>query len=69
VLPQIHSEMNEEASRRSRRTSSGPFLSDPLIVEAQCARPRPRIVATQQDRVFLGNGDLAYVCQCRSAPS
>jgi len=38
-----------------------PFISAPLIVEAGELEHAARIVATQQDRVFLGNGDLAYV--------
>jgi len=38
-----------------------PFLSAPLIIEAGGLNKAARIVATQQDRVFLGNGDLAYV--------
>ena len=33
----------------------------PLIVEVNALDNNPRIIATQQDRVFLGNGDLAYV--------
>jgi len=39
----------------------GPFISAPLIVEAGELDNTARIVATQQDRVFLGSGDLAYV--------
>ena len=38
-----------------------PFISEPLVVEANALDSAARIVATQQDRVFLGNGDLAYV--------
>ena len=38
-----------------------PFISTPLIVEANQLDSAPRIVATQQDRVFLGGGDVAYV--------
>jgi len=38
-----------------------PFISAPLVVEVGALDNAPRIVATQQDRVFLGNGDLAYV--------
>ena len=38
-----------------------PFISAPLVVEANGLDNAARIVATQQDRVFLGNGDLAYV--------
>ena len=38
-----------------------PFISSPLVVEVDGLENSPRIVATQQDRVFLGNGDFAYV--------
>jgi len=38
-----------------------PFLSRPLIVEADELKDTPRIVATQENHVYLGNGDRAYV--------
>ncbi|MYM34247.1 LysM peptidoglycan-binding domain-containing protein [Duganella sp. FT94W] len=38
-----------------------PFLTQPLIIEADELAGAPRIVATQQGRVFLGKGDKAYV--------
>ncbi|MGB7479944.1 MAG: LysM peptidoglycan-binding domain-containing protein [Burkholderiaceae bacterium] len=38
-----------------------PFLSQPLIVEENQLQGTPRIVATQEGRVFLGKGDKAYV--------
>lgn len=38
-----------------------PFLSAPLVIEQGQLDDAPRIVATQQDRVFLATGDLAYV--------
>ena len=37
-----------------------PFLSQPLVVEANALDPAPRIVATQEGRVYLGRGDIAY---------
>jgi hypothetical protein len=37
------------------------FLNRPLIVEAEGLRDHPRIVATQDGRLYLGRGDLAYV--------
>jgi LysM repeat protein len=37
-----------------------PFLSRPLIVTAGELEKYPRIVATQEGRVFLGRGDTAY---------
>ncbi|MDC8760641.1 LysM peptidoglycan-binding domain-containing protein [Janthinobacterium fluminis] len=38
-----------------------PFLSQPLIVEADQLATAPRIVATQENHLFLGKGDKAYV--------
>ena len=37
-----------------------PFLSEPLVVAANTLDLAPRIVATQEDRVFVGAGNLAY---------
>lgn len=38
-----------------------PFLSQPLIIEKDQLNDTPRIVATQEGRVFLGKNDKAYV--------
>lgn len=38
-----------------------PFLNRPLIVDEGGLARHPRIVATQDGRVYLGRGDLAYV--------
>jgi hypothetical protein len=37
------------------------FLNRPLIVDEVGLRTHPRIVATQEGRVYLGRGDVAYV--------
>jgi nucleoid-associated protein YgaU len=37
-----------------------PFLSEPMIVSADDLAKYPRIVATPEDRVYLGRGDEAY---------
>jgi hypothetical protein len=37
------------------------YLSRPLIVDENGLKTHPRIVATQDGRVFLSRGDLAYV--------
>jgi nucleoid-associated protein YgaU len=37
-----------------------PFLSQPMVVSADELAKYPRIVATPEDRVFLGRGDHAY---------
>jgi len=38
-----------------------PFLSQPLIIENDEPKGAPRIVATQDDHVFIGKDDKAYV--------
>lgn len=38
-----------------------PFLSQPLVIEQDQLKDTPRIVATQEGRVFLGKHDKAYV--------
>jgi hypothetical protein len=38
-----------------------PFLTQPLIVEPQALADAARIVAAQEDRVYLGEGDRVYV--------
>lgn len=38
-----------------------PFLSQPLIIEADQLNDAPRIIAGQENHVFLGKDDLAYV--------
>jgi hypothetical protein len=37
-----------------------PFLSQPLVVEANQLAGFPRIVGTQEGRVYVGRGDVAY---------
>lgn len=38
-----------------------PFLSQPLVIDAAGFEQAPRVVATQESRVFTGNGDQIYV--------
>jgi hypothetical protein len=38
-----------------------PFLSEPLVVEANALDTAPRIIATQEDRVYVGAHDKIYV--------
>ena len=37
-----------------------PFLNRPLVVDEQGLKSHPRIIATQDGRVYLGRGELAY---------
>ena len=61
LSPQIHAEALREAIPPIPPNVIEPFISTPLVVEAGGLDSAPRIIATQQDRVFLGNGDTAYV--------
>ena len=38
-----------------------PFLTQPLVIEANGLEKAPRIVATQEDRVYMGAGGTIYV--------
>jgi nucleoid-associated protein YgaU len=61
LQPQIYSEQISQAIPSIPPNVINPFLSAPLIVEVDGLDRAARIVATQEDRVFLGNGDTAYV--------
>ncbi|MDR3299705.1 MAG: LysM peptidoglycan-binding domain-containing protein [Candidatus Accumulibacter sp.] len=59
--PQIYEEELSEAIQPISPNAIEPFIAAPLFVEQNTLQPEARIVATQEDRVFLGNGDTAYV--------
>ena len=61
LQPKIYSEQISTAIPPIPPNVIEPFISAPLVIEANELDGAARIVATQQDRVFLGNGDLAYV--------
>lgn len=61
LRPQIYSEKNDEAIPPIPPNIIEPFISQPLVIEANELDSAARIVATQQDRVFLGEGSIAYV--------
>jgi len=44
----------------------GPFLTQPLVVEPGAMETMPRIVATEEERVIIGAGNLAYVAGMRA---
>jgi hypothetical protein len=43
----------------------GPFLTQPLVVEVGAMDSLPRIVATEEERVIVGAGNIAYVSGLR----
>ena len=59
--PQIYGESNQRQIPSIPQQAIEPFLSEPLVVEAGQLDGAPRIVATQEDRVYIGKGDRAYV--------
>ncbi len=60
--PRVRSQpLATEAIPTIRASLIEPFLNRPLIVEATGQQNDPRIVGTQEGRVFLGRGDIAYV--------
>ncbi len=42
-------------------TAIGPFLTQPLVVDPGTVDSFPRIVATEEERVIIGAGNIAYV--------
>jgi len=61
LRPQVHAEQLTQAIPPIPPNVIEPFISAPLVVEQGALDSAARIVATQQDRVFLGKGDTAYV--------
>ena len=61
LQPRIHSSRIETAIPPISPNVIEPFISTPLVIDVNGLEHAAKIVATQQDRVFLGNGDLAYV--------
>jgi len=61
LQPKIYSEQIDQAIPPIPPNVIEPFTSIPLVIDIDGLENAPHITATQQDRVFLGNGDLAYV--------
>jgi hypothetical protein len=61
LQPRIHSTAVQQVIPSIPPNAIEPFISHPLIVEAGIELSSARIVATQEDRVMLGNGDTAFV--------
>jgi len=60
VDPRVRVERLEAAVPTIPGTVIGPFLSQPLVVEAGELDNAPTVVATEESRVIVGPGDLAY---------
>ena len=62
LSPRIRVEAGEVGAIQSIPPSAiEPFLSKPLVVGRDELNPAPQIIATQEDRVGLGAGNIAYV--------
>jgi len=59
--PHIYVENLKNAIPSIPQQAIDPFLSEPLVIEEGQLDNAPRIVATQEDRVNIGNSNLAYV--------
>jgi hypothetical protein len=61
LQPKVYSESINQAIPPIPPNVIEPFIAAPLVVEVGSLDTAARIVATQQDRYFLGKGDVAYV--------
>jgi len=61
VRPQIYAEALPNAIPPIPPNVIEPFIATPLIIEAGELDSAARISATQEDRVMVGKGDIAYV--------
>lgn len=62
MSPQLRTEgLGKEAVKSIPSGAIEPFLTQPLIVEADELAGAPRIAATREHRVFLGKDDKVYV--------
>ncbi len=59
--PKVHAEKPAAAIPSIPQNVIEPFLAQPLVVDEDGLKSAPRIVATQEDRVYLGPGGRAYV--------
>jgi len=62
LSPQLRSEgLARDAVQSIPAGQIEPYLTQPLVVEANELAGAPRIVASQEGRVYLGTGDRVYV--------
>ncbi|MDR1367978.1 MAG: LysM peptidoglycan-binding domain-containing protein [Candidatus Accumulibacter sp.] len=59
--PKIYQDRNGQSIPAIPPNVIEPFISAPLVVEENDLKNAATLVATSQDRVFLGKGDTAYV--------
>jgi hypothetical protein len=62
LSPQLRTEgLGRDAVPAIPSSAIEPFLTQPLVIESDELKDAPRIVATVENRVFLGKDDKAYV--------
>lgn len=61
LQPKVYSESTQQVVPSIPPNAIEPFLSQPLIIEPGEHDNVARIVASQEDRVFMGSGDTAFV--------
>lgn len=59
--PKVYSEQLSQAIPSIPQNVIEPFLSRPQVLEEDGLKDAPKIVATQEDRVYIGPGGRAYV--------
>jgi LysM repeat protein len=65
--PRVRTENLEAAVPSIPGNAIGPFLTQPLVVDAHTLDLAPTVVATEESRVVVGAGDLAYADRVGSA--
>lgn len=60
LSPEVRVEMTPREIPAIPANAIEPFLAQPLVIDLQQFETAPRIVATQENRVFTGNGDTIY---------
>lgn len=67
VDPRVRTETLETSVPSIPGSAIGPFLSQPLVVESGGLDNAPMILATEESRVILGEGDTMYADRIASA--
>lgn len=67
--PRIYTERVEDTIPSIPPNVIEPFISEPLIVDDATVNNGARIVAMQEERVFLGPGDKAFVAGASDRPT
>lgn len=61
LQPKVYEEPSTEPVSSIPQKAIDPYLSEPLVVEADGMADAPKVIATQEDRVMVGAGNIVYV--------